>query len=314
MKKQIPSPTTQINVLRRYLHVLALLQNNKDPMDWNANNLAEMLSEEERSLFDEKAADAGVEDHTVRKYIAKYLKKELGLKVNVVRGSRRTGLEDPLGEDLLRHIASIYSTFVVTDTTREAVLVALTKKHHYDALWLLARIHFAIIARNSIKFDYTAHGKKDPFMHTVNPYHMVFRNNNLYLLGFSHYREKISMFIMNKIENLKVLDTRFSEKIPGIDELFKDPFGSYMGESLTVTVRYTRKIQSRMEQLLGALDNDVTALQEGDLYETSFPVSDTDYLCKQLFLFGRDVEITGPKEVRDRMIRLLRGSMEAYKE
>ena len=47
MTKEFPKPDTQLNVLRRYLHVLALLQNNKDPEDWNGSTLADIISKEE---------------------------------------------------------------------------------------------------------------------------------------------------------------------------------------------------------------------------------------------------------------------------
>ncbi len=247
MKKQIPSPTTQINVLRRYLHVLALLQNNKDPKDWNACTLADMLSRAEPK-------DSELSGHNIQKYIQKYLIEELGIEVDVVKGGRRTGLAKPLDEDLLHHIADIYSSFVVTDTTRGAILSALIKKHRYDALWILARLHFAIIMTNIISFDYAPHGKKSRRTYRVNPYHLVFRNNNLYLVGLNDYRRNTSLFIINKIENLKILDDTFHEAIPDIKHIFKDSLGSFIGKPMRVVIRFSESVYSQIEQVLNSLN------------------------------------------------------------
>ena len=30
-----PDPEKKLAIIKRYLHILALLQNNKDPIDWN---------------------------------------------------------------------------------------------------------------------------------------------------------------------------------------------------------------------------------------------------------------------------------------
>ncbi len=305
MKKQIPNPSTQINVLRRYLHILALLQNNKDPRDWNASSLAALISAEE-------GHDPGVADHVIRDYIGDHLEKELGIKFAKGRGMRRMELAEPLDDELLYRIANIYSTFVASDSTREVIISALIKKHRQDALWILASTHFAIVTRNMIQFDYIPHKKKKKYTYRVNPYHLVFRNNNLYLVGRNDYRGDTSLFIMNKIDNLKVLDVEFSEQIPKLGEIFKDSIGSYIGRKHAVVIHYTQKVQSRVEQLFSGIEIETRVLKADELYESSFTVADIKNLCKELFFFGREVEIIKPKSLRDTMMAMIKESMEVY--
>lgn len=305
MKKQIPKPSTQINVLRRFLHILALLQNNRDPKDWNAASLAALISAEE-------GHDPGVADKTIRDYIEDHLKNELGVRFAKGQGMRRIELAEPLDDELLHRVAAIYSTFVITDSTREVVISTLLKKHRHDALWLLARIHFAIITRNAIQFDYMPHRQKERYSYRVNPYHLVLRNNNLYLVGWNDYRGDVSLFILNKIDNLKVLDITFAEPIPGLAELFKDSLGSYIGKKYAVAVRYTHNVSSRMEQLFSGIEADIKVLKEDELYEASCTVSDITYLCSQLFMYGREVQIIKPKSLREKMTAMLRESLKVY--
>ena len=47
VRKEFPRPDNQLKVLKRYLHVLALIQNDKDPTEWNADKIATMLYSDE---------------------------------------------------------------------------------------------------------------------------------------------------------------------------------------------------------------------------------------------------------------------------
>lgn len=76
------TPQAQLNIIKRYLHVLALLQNNKDPVDWNSFTLADILSLDE--------TEAVLTDKSVRDYIHKYLMDDLGIDIATVKGGRRT--------------------------------------------------------------------------------------------------------------------------------------------------------------------------------------------------------------------------------
>jgi len=300
-----PKPETQLNVLRRYLHVLALLQNNKDPEDWNGSSLANVISKEE--------SGDPLTDKNVRDYIRKNLEEELGLEIDKKRGSRRTLLAEPPEGKLLRRIASVYADFVVTDTTRELVLERLIQKHPYDCLWMLARIHFAVVERKKIGFKYIPNTARTAFSYTVHPYHMVFRNNNLYLAALNEYNGILSLFIVNKIDNLTVIDESFNEEIPAVSDIFADSLGSFIGKRYNVRIRFTRNVLSMIEQVISILEPDITEIEKDAIYEARFTSADDLYLCKQLFLYGKDVEILEPKELRDTMIRMLEETLAAYK-
>jgi len=61
-KIKIPGPTDRINILKRYLHILALLQNNKDPQEWNGRTLASIL-------FTDEDPNSKLNDKNIRDYI-----------------------------------------------------------------------------------------------------------------------------------------------------------------------------------------------------------------------------------------------------
>jgi predicted DNA-binding transcriptional regulator YafY len=44
-----------------------------------------------------------------------------------------------------------------------------------------------------------------------------------------------------------------------------------------------------------------------------FQVFDIDSVCRQLFFYGKDVEIISPEDVRERMKEMLEKSLSVYK-
>ncbi len=307
MEKQtlIPDPEKKLNIIRRYLHILALLQNNKDPMDWNGSTLANALSLDEHP-------GKPLSDKAIRDYINDHLKGELELPIDMEKGARRIELSEPIENSLLDRIISIYSLFVVSDTSRDDVLRSFIKKHPLDCLWILARIYFAKLEKKRIEFDYTSNSGYRLTKCLANPYHLVIRNNNLYLVARLVNKDEPWLFIVSRLENLKVIDQHFNEQIPPIEEIFKDTLGSFIGEKYNVKIRFDKDLRIVMEQILGVLEPDIREVEGTDCCTAAFTVSDDQYLCKQLFLYGNKVEILEPKELRDLMINMLKQSMNNY--
>jgi len=303
MNTSFPNPRTELGVIKRYLHVLALLQNSNDNRTWNAKTLADLLSQDE--------PDGGLNDKNIRDYISKYLENELSIDVDRTKGGRVTNLAEDLDEALHEKVALLYSNFVTRDSSREIILRSFLKKHPRDGLWMLARIYFAALEKKRITFDYTTNTGYEIKEAKYHPYHIVFRNNNLYLLGKVKGKTDTWLLILNRIRNLQVTDETFDEDIPDIDIVFNDCLGSFIGKKYDVTLRFKKNIINQLEQFLSILEPQFTDIDE-ETGEVSFAVSDDFYLCKQLFMYGNAVEIISPPELRSRMITMLQESMSTY--
>lgn len=303
---QFPTPETQLNILRRYLHVLALVQSNKDPNQWNSVKLADLLS------WDEEGDP--VSDDSVRKYIKNYLIKDMGLDVSMSKGEHQILFDDTIDASLLEKIALVYTSFVTSDLSREVVLRHFIGKHPYDCLWMLATLHFATIRKKKVTFDYTPNRAEaeGPKKYIVHPYKMVFKNNNLYLVALPEGRRKVSLYIAYKIMNLRVLEETFSEDSPSMDEVFQDTLGSFIGKKYSVKLRVTKDLRGVMEQILSIVEPEISQIKGSEDFEFGFDVADGAYLCKQLVLYGKNVEIVEPSELRRQMVKMLEESLLVY--
>ena len=63
----------------------------------------------------------------------------------------------------------------------------------------LAKIETAIFRRKTIVFDYYTIGRDKQESRKVNPYHLLFRGGQFYLIGFSHERGYVRVFRLSRI-------------------------------------------------------------------------------------------------------------------
>jgi predicted DNA-binding transcriptional regulator YafY len=120
------------------------------------------------------------------------------------------------------------------------------------------------------------------------------------------------LFILNKIDNLAVTDDTYPEDVESAAEYFKDSLGSYIGKKFRAKLRIERVYFRQVDEIISSLDPEYTEDEGGQTVTAVFDVSDDTYLCKQIFPFGRNVEIIEPRELRETMVNLLKEGIAMY--
>lgn len=306
-----PNPERKINVLKRYLHILALLQftpEGKDAELWNANKLAELLS------YDDTGKT--LDDSQIRKYIQVNIIKELGIEVDKTKGKHSMSLAEDIDPETQLMIAKVYSGFVVKDATRDIILKKFINSMPDRALWTLARVYFAIVEKRRIQFNYTTNTGYKINRWELCPYYFMLRNNNLYLVVWDPVQEKHIPLLAERIKKLKVLtyDKKKEWNIIPVEELFKDSLSAFITDNPTakMKIRYKKKIGVQITNLISFFEPEIKSLDNGDWFESTFNITDYLYLCQQLVIYGSDVEIISPPHVRKTMITMLKSSLKAY--
>jgi len=308
-----PDPKTQINVLKRYLHVIALLQYIPDadstsgkPENWNAAKLADLMALDE--------GGEGPSDKVVRDYIKSKIEEEIGLDVSRERGGRTQTMDVDIDDDLQLDLARLYTSFVVNDSGRDIILKKLISKHKNKALWMMGRLYFSILQRKMIQVDYVTGTGYKINKWKLCPYYLLFRSNNLYLVAWDNKQERHFPLVLNRIVSISVTDSDYSQhKIVPVDELFSDSLSAYIGDEkdqVTMKIRYHEKVAQTIDDIISILEPETS--EEGGWFISEFQIRDYLYLCKQFLLYGNMVEILSPEKVRAEMKDMLRESLSVY--
>lgn len=310
---------TKISILRRCLHILGILQNNED-IKWNAKTITETLWKD-KSLFGDYASskDFAPDPASVAKN-ARTLLKSLGL-VSIGQGKNEWIL-NKLTKSTLEEIAFNHSIFTSEDFHRKRAISSLVKRIPESCLWIFTAIHFANIEKKKIRFNYTRSWESTGQTIVVHPYFIILTNYNFYLFGRNDKSDGADYYLLNKVNDLEILDESFKEKIPSPKYILeKSISGAFIGKYglvspkekvFNVKIRFDTFILPQIEDLLSNLQN-IKILEQNDYCEASFQIFDDLELCKQLFYFGSSVEIMEPEELRTTMKDMLQDSLEKYK-
>jgi proteasome accessory factor BC len=78
----------------------------------------------------------------------------------------------------------------------------------------LAKIETAISRRKTVEFKYYSLQRDDESDRKVNPYHLVFREGQFYLIGYSHERDEVRVFRLSRIRGKVSYATKAEHDFP----------------------------------------------------------------------------------------------------
>jgi proteasome accessory factor BC len=90
----------------------------------------------------------------------------------------------------------------------------------------LAKIETAISRRKTIQFDYYTMERDEESARKVDPYHLVYRNGQFYLIGFSHERDAERVFRLSRIRGKVSYATKAEHDFPAPEDFDRRDYGS----------------------------------------------------------------------------------------
>ncbi len=314
----IKNDTIKMNIFKRCLHILGLLQNNRDNK-WNAQNITNTLWID-KSLFGDYAESNDFAPNPAA--VAKNARTFLKSKGLVSIGQGRSEWEiNKIHRTVLEEIAFNHSIYTSEDFHRKRAIASLVKRTPESCLWIFTAIHFARIEKKKIRFNYTRSYNDDQESFIVHPYFIILTNDNFYLYGRPTDTREANYFILSKIKDLEIMYETFNEKITTPEYILKKSIsGAFIGKYglrspadkiYNVKIKFDESILPKIEDMTAAIEN-VKIRKHDNHYEASFQIYDNLELCKQLFYFGDAVEIIEPQELRNDMIEMLRNSLSMY--
>ena len=170
--------------------------------------------------------------------------------------------------------------------------------------WYL--ISSAISQSKKISFSYTAksHGEKTD--RKIDPYLLVFYRDHWNVIGFSHKRDAIRNFVLDRMENVQILSELYAQNTEmDVEGLIFNSNKS--GQIIEVLVdsesdrAFKANLPTKIIKLEGGNDKKI---------KVSFKFENLDYINTWLLQFGDNVEILSPEELIDKRKNILSRMME----
>ncbi len=127
----------------------------------------------------------------------------------------------------------------------------------------------AIEKKVKVKFDYFDYGtdkqlhKRREKKYTVNPYGMVYSNEHYYLVCIMAKQSNLSMYRIDRIQNIEITDYELDEREPGFDpkEAVRNTVYAYTGEIGTVEMLVDPK---HLSDVIDKFGTNITIVENAD--------------------------------------------------
>lgn len=321
--------------LKTFYIMQILLERTDEYHSLNASQIGSILNSEygisidRHTLYGEidKLSDTGMdiiklEGKTNGYYVAsrQFELPELKLLVDAVQSSRF--ITKKKSEELITKLETLCSREEAKQLSCQVVVYNRPKTVNETIYYNVDKLHSAIYHNQQIKFQYVEWTvqKKQEFRHggafyTVSPLHLIWDDENYYLVAFDEKEKRSKHFRVDKMRNMDILDyPRSSEAADDHTDLAsfsKKTFGMFGGKDTEIRLKCKNYLAGVVIDRFGSevwmapLDNEY------------FSVSATVTVSPQFFgwvtAIGKDMHITGPEEVKKEYLEYLQDILEEYR-
>ncbi|MDA0634329.1 WYL domain-containing protein [Nonomuraea sp. MCN248] len=175
-----------------------------------------------------------------------------------------------------------------------------TRDPAFPALWQAVR------DRKAVRFDYRGAGSENVHTRTVEPWGVVSRRGRWYVAGYDRDREAPRAFRLSRITGpVTTFGRPGSVQVPeGVDLRAMVAFPDEPASGRVAVVRVRQGTCEGLRQLARAVRPGADGWDEAEL-----PFTDPERLAGWMASLGSDVEVAGPPDAREAVIRRLKGAL-----
>lgn len=178
----------------------------------------------------------------------------------------------------------------------------LEEKKEIDDIY--NKINYAIENRKCLEIKYYS-VDKGTSKRIIEPLILIFKSSNWYLQAFCRDKKDFRNFKLLRIKELKILEDTFEEKDFSINEM-KNFFNGM--DCTKIVIKTDKNYASFIEENYGIFQKE----EKGkDIFLTlKYPLN--NWVYSTLLSFGDNVEVVSPKEIRTKLIGLIKNMNKKY--
>ena len=313
-----------------------LLENTDEDNPMTGNQIIDYLAmngikEERKTLYDDIAtlSGSGLEIEVVKVghanayYVSQRLfeKEELFVLADAVASSKF--LTQKRSNELIAKLQQLTSRHNAKNLQRNIYVENRVKTFNENIYYAISEINFAIANKKVVTFQYMKYDytKKRQLTHNgelyrVSPYHLVWREDRYYLIGYNHAKDKVVFFRVDRMTGVTWIDEKRIEPTKEQQEFAKNlrsTFDMYAGEPETVTFEVDETLIDTMLDRFGMKIIFTPSSDKEGFYKFRAEVQISPTFWGWLFSFGEKLRITAPDYVKEQAKKEAKKLYDIYK-
>lgn len=173
-----------------------------------------------------------------------------------------------------------------------------------NQLYIMNTLIQAIIANNSIDTHYYSMHRNEKTRRKLDPYFILPRSGQLYIIAYCHLRKEIRTFRLNRFHECKLTKEKFQiHKDFDIHQYLENRWGIMdEGVMTTFVVKFTKDVARYVKENDYYTDLVIEELHNGDILVKTTVKSESEFL-RWVRSFGMDAEVLEPIRVREQLAK-----------
>lgn len=170
-------------------------------------------------------------------------------------------------------------------------------------------ISSAISQKRKISFSYTSKSDGEKTDRDIDPYLLVFYRDHWNVIGFSHKRDAIRNFVLNRMENVTIREEKFTQdsKMDAEALIFDSNESGHLIEAC-IEEDADRPFKANLPTKIIKYE-----VGKNKKNKATFRFENLDYINTWLLQFGDQVEIISPKKLKVKREKLLKKMLDKIK-
>ena len=218
-------------------------------------------------------------------------------------------LTRPLVEKIELHLNKLGTTRTFPS---ERIRILVTHKRELKH-GILQNVVQALTEKKQVQIDYESRSTSRKTTRCVSIQRMVYYRDHWYIDAWDHEREALRTFALDRVREITSSDDPvLTLEDTELDAKLRAGYGIFAGPLIdTATLRFDSKIAEWVAEETWHSNQEGTKEPDGT-YLLKVPYSNPTELVGEILRYGNQVEVLGPRELRDQVRSELEGALAVY--
>lgn len=224
----------------------------------------------------------------------------------------------PLKRDLRNAVAKIKSICLKDDKELEEKLEGSSIKLYNlgDTLRLdekIDKINYSMERGRTLDIEYFTINKNTLCEQNVDPYNLIFKDGDWYIVGYSHNEDKVKVYRLSRIRNMDITnDIYMKPKTFSLNDFLTNFWGVFNGEKQLVKVKFSKNIAELIRKIKWSSTQEIEDLDDGSML-LKFYIDELGDIKTWILGFGGEAEVIEPLSLRTDINEEIKKLLNIYK-
>jgi predicted DNA-binding transcriptional regulator YafY len=177
---------------------------------------------------------------------------------------------------------------------------------------ILTQVNEAAQEQRLIEIDYFSMRRQELTCRRIAPYKIWFYDETFYVIGFCELRQAVRLFVVDRIENLRICEDHFT--VPqdfDAGEFMQPSFGVFQGEPVQVRIRFDPNVAGYIQEKIWHPTQTLSPQTDGSLIFTA-RVAGIEEIKYWILKWGAGAQVLEPVALREAMVLEIQHMAEKY--